>query len=143
MRVLKDVEFAGELTTESGRERSFSKEKFQAKMIRRQKIPFLLYYLLIFMTPQLGFAEDSESTQRMVICRNTTAVRTLRVEKNPGDHCQTYYTKAGIDQNIGKSQSMHSCVEYLNKVRETLVKAKWNCKDVKVSTLSTLTETVN
>ncbi len=112
-------------------------------MIRRQKIPFLLFCLLSLMTPLFGFAEDTESTQRMVICRNTTAVRTLRVEKNAGDHCQTYYTKAGIDQNIGKSQSMHSCVEYLNKVRETLVKAKWNCKDVKVSTLSTLTETVN
>jgi hypothetical protein len=84
-----------------------------------------------------------KATERMVICRSTTAVRTLRIEKNSGDHCQTFYTKAGVDQNIGKSQNVESCLEYLNKVRVTLEKAQWACKDVKLSTLSTMTESVN
>jgi hypothetical protein len=83
------------------------------------------------------------ATERMVICRSTKAVRTLRIEKKSGDQCQTFYTKAGVDQNIGKSQNVASCLEYLNKVRETLEKAQWACKDIKVSTLSTITESVN
>lgn len=98
---------------------------------------------IVLKAPLKSISLLKSATERMVICRSTQAVRTLRIEKGSGSHCQTFYTKAGVDQNIGKSQNVESCMEYLNKVRETLEKAQWACKDVKVSTLSTITESVN
>ncbi len=114
-------------------------QRISNRMIKRILEATIAFGLVL--TSTLSFAQ--KSTEHLVICRNSKAVRTLRVEKNKGPRCQTLYTKAGVDQNIGNSLSMNACLDFLNKVRLTLEKAQWNCKDIKGSAVSTLTETVN
>ena len=88
--------------------------------------PLALLILISFIGGPI-LAADKTETEHLVICRNAKAVRTLRIEKKSNLRCQTYYTKAGVDQSIGSSVNLDSCMSYLNRVRGTLEKASWNC----------------
>lgn len=99
--------------------------------------------LLVFLLNVQSQAQQKRETEHLVICRSFKSVRTLRIEKIRGERCQAFYTKLGVDQSIGTSLSMDSCMEYINSVLGILKRAKWTCREVKGSTVSTLVETVN
>lgn len=84
-------------------------------------------------------AQDLEN--RSTLCRINKEVRTLRIEKGDGK-CKTSYTKFGKDQVIGEAQNMSSCEEVLKKVQDTLEAAGWKCREMKESTVSHLSETM-
>lgn len=77
-------------------------------------------------------------TELSVMCRLSKQVRTLRVEKLRNGTCQTIYTKAGRDQNIGNAMNQESCTDILQKVRDVLESADWKCREVKESRVSTI-----
>ncbi|MFM6930530.1 MAG: hypothetical protein ACKOX6_18855 [Bdellovibrio sp.] len=83
----------------------------------------------------LASAEIGES---LVLCKHNKMVRTLRVEVESDQKCRAIYTKQGVDQTIGSAQYLNSCVEIVAGVRKTLEEAKWNCRDVKESRISTV-----
>lgn len=112
--------------------------------LRNSKKLFCLFSLIIY----LFFSFESVYAQSvgadaLVLCRSAKAVRTLRVEKTKSNRCQAFYTKSGVDQNIGNSASFEACLEYIKKVRLTLEKANWVCKDVKDSTVSSFVDKNN
>ena len=76
----------------------------------------------------------------LVLCKHNKNVRTLRIEKNE-QKCRAIYTKQGVDQTIGSSQSSNSCEEYIAGVRKTLEDAQWNCREIKEARSSTVIST--
>lgn len=73
-----------------------------------------------------------DSLRKYVICRNGSAVRTLRVEKDPENPARwlTYYTKSGKDQVVGEGLNPVSCDGVLNRVQKTLESASWKCRAI-------------
>lgn len=72
------------------------------------------------------------------MCRNQKDVRTLRIEKASGEKCAAFYSKNGTEQNIGSSRKHEDCLSYTKKVQDILERNKWICKEVPVSTLSSV-----
>lgn len=113
------------------------------------KMIFLVFMLsLLFNALNLPVVQAAQNTdgssENLIICKHDKAVRTLRIEAKKNQlRCKAFYTKDGIDQNIGSSMKIEACFDYLKKVRVNLEKANWQCKEVKGSTASNLTETVN
>lgn len=66
----------------------------------------------------------------IVMCKNKSFVRTIRVEKNQQNLCETTYTKAGVDKVIGSGLQTDSCVKILENVKTNLEGAGWKCKDI-------------
>lgn len=81
------------------------------------------------------FADIGDS---LVLCKHNKSVRTLRIDKMSDQRCKAVYTKQGVDQTIGASQSHSACEEYISGVRKTLEDAKWNCRDIKEARTSTV-----
>lgn len=73
-----------------------------------------------------------------IICKNQKNVRTIRVEKDQADNqCVAVYTKAGIDREVGRAQTVNSCFKIIENIKSNLEKADWKCKEhEKVSTTS-------
>ena len=109
------------------------------KSIEMMRYAFAI--LLPLFSVQTGFAQ--KGPELLVLCRSAKVVRTLRIERTRNQSCQSIYTKAGVDKNIGNSVKIENCLEYLNKIRIILEKANWSCKDIKDSTVSTLIDNVN
>ncbi len=95
----------------------------------------LTVVILLFLSTWVQSAVTQ--TELSVMCRLSKQVRTLRVEKLRNGTCQTVYTKAGRDQNIGNAMNRESCTDILQKVREVLESADWKCREVKESRVST------
>lgn len=95
---------------------------------------------LFLLVTSVVFANE---VQKTLMCKNMKTVRTLRIEKIAGGKCQTVYTKAGVDQIIGSGFNPNSCEKFLDDVKQTLIDAKWNCREFKESTVSTLGEVAN
>jgi hypothetical protein len=74
-----------------------------------------------------------------VLCRNQAEIRTVRVNLK-GQNCQAVYTKMGKDQIVGNSGTADKCFEVLNRIKENLEKANWNCRDISESRISTSME---
>ena len=93
------------------------------------KGPLLLACILL-VPPAKAFSEDFQ--EKMVLCRNGKAVRTIRIEKDPqdGEKCVTTYTKGGKDEVVGGGRKSLGCVSVLDRVRGTLEKNFWKCHDV-------------
>ena len=89
--------------------------------------------LLLSSTAVLFFSSPawSEVGDKLVLCKNNKSVRTLRIETDEEKKCRAIYTKSGVDQTIGSSQSANTCEEVVTGVRKTLEEAKWSCRDVK------------
>lgn len=75
---------------------------------------------------------------KLILCKNKKAVRTLRVEMAEDNKCHAIYTKQGIDATIGSGQYMNSCAQIVTNVRNNLEEAKWNCREVKEAKVSSL-----
>jgi hypothetical protein len=82
-----------------------------------------------------SFAESGDS---LIICKKEKQVRTLRIEMLSDQHCKAIYTKQGVDQNIGASQSLKACEEIIGAVRKTIEAASWSCREVKEFQASSL-----
>ena len=89
--------------------------------------------LLLSSTAVLFFSSTawSEIGDKLVLCKHNGNVRTLRIETDAEKKCRAVYTKAGVDQTIGASQSASTCEEVVVGVRKTLEEAKWSCREVK------------
>jgi hypothetical protein len=94
----------------------------------------LVFALTVFATA----AEPSALT----LCKLDKEVRTLKVSVIENGQCRSIYTKYGKEQNIGEAQNVASCESFANRVRSTLEKAGWNCREIKDASSSTLNETV-
>lgn len=74
---------------------------------------------------------QAEVGELLVLCKSNKTVRTLRVEMGDDQKCRAIYTKQGVDEVIGLSQTMVACAEIVTGVRKNLEEAKWNCREVK------------
>lgn len=83
-----------------------------------------------------SFLAKPEMGEAFVLCKNEKTVRTLRIEEAEDSRCKAFYTKQGVDQVIGSSQSKEACEEFVNSVRKNLEEAKWSCRDIKESRVS-------
>lgn len=69
------------------------------------------------------------------LCKLGRQVRSLRVEvKDSG--CKAYYTKQGVDQEVGKSGDRDLCYRVTNRIRKNLELGDWKCRDVSSSKTS-------
>lgn len=102
------------------------------KKIEKALFPFLGTVLFF------SFFVNTEVGEAFVLCKNEKTVRTLRIEELEDARCQAYYTKQGVDQVIGTSQNKTFCEDYVVSVRKKLEDAKWNCRDIKESRVSTI-----
>jgi hypothetical protein len=73
-----------------------------------------------------------------ILCKNEKNVRTLRVEIASDNKCTAFYTKSGVDSNIGNSSSSSGCEEFVLRVRKKLEEASWKCREVKEARTSNI-----
>ncbi len=80
----------------------------------------------------LSYAQEpppEPPTNSFIICKNQKNVRTIRVEKNTKDGiCIAFYTKAGLDKEVGRAQSDVSCLKVIANIKGNLESAGWKCK---------------
>lgn len=75
----------------------------------------------------MSFLQNRAS--QLIMCKNQKNVRTIRVEQDKEDHqCIAVYTKAGIDREVGRAQSLTSCLRIIDNIKGNLEKANWKCK---------------
>lgn len=98
----------------------------QISDLKSIKALFSATIIVLFFSP-LAHAEVGEA---LVLCKNNKSVRTLRVEQDE-QKCRAIYTKQGVDEVIGTSQSVNACTEFVTNVRKNLEDAKWSCREVK------------
>jgi hypothetical protein len=79
---------------------------------------------------------NQETRPSYIICKNNNLVRTVRIEKT-AHSCKTTYTKNGVDNVVGRSRTESLCSDVLDKIRENLESASWQCKDITKSRVST------
>lgn len=91
------------------------------------KALFSATMIVLFFSP----VTHAEMGEALVLCKHNKTVRTLRVETSGDQKCRAIYTKQGVDEVIGSSQSMVGCSEFVSNVRKNLEDAKWNCREVK------------
>ena len=83
-------------------------------------------------TPKL-FASLSTDTEKQtyVMCRSNKIVRTIRVERDEKENsCITFYTKAGIDREVGRALKSSSCERIVDNIKGNLESAHWKCREV-------------
>ena len=99
--------------------------------------------LLLSSTAVLFFSLPawSEFGNKLVLCKHSGNVRTLRIETDAAKKCRAVYTKYGVDQTIGAGQYMSSCEEVVGGVRKNLEEAKWSCREVKEARSSSVNPT--
>ena len=79
----------------------------------------------------LGPIANADLGDMFVLCKNNKNVRTLRIELSSDNKCTAYYTKGGVDSNIGNSSSPGGCEDFVVRVRKKLEEASWKCREVK------------
>ena len=78
--------------------------------------------------PFNAFCFEASVTQHN-ICSSKLEYRSIRIQKNKSNTCDTVYTKKGKDSRIGGGQFMLSCERIFKNVVSNLNKAGWDCKD--------------
>lgn len=73
--------------------------------------------------------KTQEQSPNFVLCRNQKTVRTIRVEKEDQKECVAFYTKAGVDREVGRAQNLLSCQKIVENIRGNLEKAAWKCTE--------------
>ncbi len=90
----------------------------------------MFYLVAFFLLGHLNISAGSPQPN-MVLCKNKSFVRTIRVEDNKAQNlCETKYTKQGIDKTIGSAMQKESCIKILENVKTNLEGAGWKCKDI-------------
>jgi hypothetical protein len=103
----------------------------------------LIFGLNIFSVVALAQAAVDPSQKQApannyVMCKNQKNVRTIRVENEKDENlCVTFYTKAGVDREVGRAQSRASCEKIVENIRKNLEKANWKCRDLEKVTTTT------
>ncbi len=100
---------------------------YQSMFIRI--ISQLLVISVLF--PAISYAAKVES---MVICKNRSQVRTVRIEGADGGF-STYYVKFGKENRVGSGQNLESQVSILENIKGNLEGAGWQCRDVEKARL--------
>lgn len=77
-----------------------------------------------------------------ILCKNEKNVRTLRVETASDNKCTAYYTKGGVDSNIGNASNPGGCDDFVLRVRKKLEEASWKCREVKEARTSNVIKPV-
>ncbi|MBX2988886.1 MAG: hypothetical protein KF802_13440 [Bdellovibrionaceae bacterium] len=91
--------------------------------------------LLVTLSTWPAFGQEAQI--HYTLCKLDKEVRTLRVEKDDDSgKCLTTYGKYGKDQNVGEAVNRSSCIDVLSRVRGTLEKAGWKCRDVQGAQVS-------
>ena len=103
-----------------------------------------LIAFLILVSCGLSYSEDlksmSDSTKpTYVMCKNKAVVRTIRIESKK-NHCQTTYSKDGVETVVGRSGTAELCHEVFRKIKDNLEKADWKCRDITQSRVSSSAE---
>ena len=65
----------------------------------------------------------------------------MEVRKSNNYFC--FYTKAGVDEKVGQSKSSETCRNIIEKIKTTLIKVDWNCKEITSSSVTTDSDTVS
>lgn len=76
----------------------------------------------------------SIATENFVVCKAKGVVRTVHI-RSTADGCKTYYSKNGLEAQIGAAKNFKSCIGFLENIKSNLIKADWNCKDHAESTI--------
>lgn len=103
-------------------------------MCRNHRIP-LFAFILISISLVYSISSSAE-VKASTICRLGKTVRTLRVVKLKDGRCQTIYTKAGEDKEVGSGLNQNSCEKIFQDIKVNLEKAHWDCKDTKSPTMT-------
>lgn len=72
---------------------------------------------------------SSEDKSTYVMCKNGNVVRTIRIELK-GQSCRAFYTKQGVDKEVGKSATPAVCHQVTDRIRKNLEASSWKCKDI-------------
>lgn len=103
---------------------------------------FATFVIVEFTSNQLTAAEEKANEKadkpNFVLCRNDKNVRTIRVDKveAKGAHCLAYYTKNGVDKEVGRALNYNSCLKVMAGVKSNLEKSNWKCKELNNVTIT-------
>lgn len=79
----------------------------------------------------------ADKLKDFILCRNNKTVRTIRVDKaTDTTDWITYYTKGGVDKEVGRGKSLDSNKKISDNIRKNLELAGWRCKNVSDSSVS-------
>ncbi len=90
--------------------------------------------LILLLIPLVFSFESavSASPMSMILCKNKSMVRTIRIEKgDASEGCVVKYTKGGTDQIVGSGVNTNGCGVVVDKVRSNLEEGWWRCRNVK------------
>lgn len=73
---------------------------------------------------------------RYDLCRIGREVRSLRIKMADSGVCTAFYTKEGVDQNVGESSDFNTCHKVIERIRKNLEVGGWVCKDVSTERVS-------
>ncbi len=76
-------------------------------------------------------ANKSEEASSYFLCKNQKTVRTIRIEKDTDENkCVAFYTKAGIDREVGRAQNVSTCEKVVENIKGNLEAANWKCREL-------------
>ncbi|MEQ1663941.1 MAG: hypothetical protein ABL927_01040 [Bdellovibrionales bacterium] len=117
---------------------------------------YILFFIFAFGLFQLaevtGATEQSRDTAAVsktspppstyVLCKNKKMVRSIRVTRDASQkECVAFYTKSGIDKEVGRGLNSNSCKKIAENIKTNLVSSNWQCRDISsVDILSTQNE---
>lgn len=101
---------------------------------------YLLTGLLVAILSSFSLAQEKPATPNApdasyYMCKNGMEIRTIRVEKK-GSACRAYYTKEGVDKEVGKSNTSEVCMKVINRIKINLEAGEWKCRDISQSRVS-------
>ncbi len=109
--------------------------------MNKASVPTLILTFLLTLVGLASFAETQPAANEdapkvtYYLCKLGRQVRSLRVDiSNSG--CKAYYTKQGVDQEVGKSGEKDLCFRVTNRIRKNLEGGDWKCQDVSASKTS-------
>lgn len=93
---------------------------------------FVFTFLVTLMSPLVSFSEEAadKDVKQYVICRNQKIVRTIRIECQKNEDCDTIYTKDGTDRVEGFNNNIFGGQKILANIKTNLENAAWKCNDV-------------
>ena len=74
------------------------------------------------------------------MCKSSKRVRTIRVHVDETGYCSTFYSKEGVEKNVGSGKNRESCLNFLNNIKTNLEKSSWACRDISSSRMSASAE---
>lgn len=90
-----------------------------------------------FAQVQAAVEQKKDESPSYILCKNKKTVRTIRVENDEkANHCVTFYTKDGVDKEVGRAQNANSCVRILSNIKDNLEKANWTCRELESVSIS-------